>query len=534
MIPLSPHALEVGENLVAELREKKQAERLSNIADETEDIKEMFGDHPAILQNPEILDQIIEQAQPEPIVTPKEFPSINTSISKRMEQRIQLLGGEQNFFIIDPKTYRITPRKAEIAHFIHKHLFTVSFNDMIYCYNPVEGIYTPGQGTIDATVNELCRICNQPDMVKTVQAFVNIFLKGMNVFSQYPFDQTPDRIPFLNSTVALVGGEWKPDDIRHFDMVTWRLNCKYDPMAPTLPVQEVIEGWVGKEDAHLLTQIPAQALLQMTHSQPYKMNYLLYGPPDGGKSCYIDLLQVTFGQNRCAEVPLQQIGTRFTNAALEGRLLNVYDDLSSQEFSNLGAFKKLTGRFTHSIEHKGQDQYEGLIKCVHVFSCNKVPTLNITDDDAFYSRWQPISFPNHFDRDPDWFEDMITSEFLSGFLNLVLNQYVNILGNKLTVNQSIEEVKDFWMRESMPEYSFIKDVLEEGIGFTIPVAECYDLYKNWMVEKGYLPSKVKDPAVFGKAMNKSQMIKTGQERAGTGRYDVYKGVRKKIKPDVKP
>jgi hypothetical protein len=103
------------------------------------------------------------------------------------------------------------------------------------------------------------------------------------------------------------------------------------------------------------------------------------------------------------------------------------------------------------------------------------------------------------------------------------------------VNQSIDEVKEFWMRESMPEYSFIKDCLEEGSGFTIPIQECYDMYVKWMQDVRCLPaSKIKDLSWFGRVMNKTHLIKSGQETITKGiRIDVYKGVRKKNKPDVK-
>lgn len=494
------------------------------------DIEELFKDHPAVINNPGLLADIVQVVRVEPPKCSEECLSINTSISKRIEQRIRDLGGEPNFFMMDLKTYRTVPKKAEIAQFIHGHLHTVSFNDTIYTYDAAHGIYIPGQGVIDAAINELCRICEHPDFITSLQNFVVSHLKGMNVFNRYPFDQAPNRIPFSNGTVRLNGTTWVREEVRPSDMVTWRLNFPYDPLTPTLPVEKVLSDWIGPEDARLLTQIPAQALLQMTQSQPYKMNYLLLGPPDAGKSTYIDLLQATFGQNRCAEVPLQQIGMRFKNAELEGTMINLYDDLSDQEFTNLGAFKKLTGRFQHPIERKGKDTYEGLIRCVHVFSCNKPPILNITDDDAFYSRWQPVIFPNTFGRDPGWFGRTVTPEFLSGFANLILNQYVAILENKLAIDQTAEDVKEFWLRESMPEYSFIKDCLDEGVGYSIPIAECYDLYKKWMQEVRKAPvSKIKDPAWFGRAMNKSQLIKSGQERISKDiRIDVYKGVRKKI------
>jgi hypothetical protein len=64
------------------------------------------------------------------------------------------------------------------------------------------------------------------------------------------------------------------EDIRPSDMVTWRLNFPYDPNAPTDPIKKVLSDWVEPGDVSLLTQIPAQALLQMTQSQPLLLEVL--------------------------------------------------------------------------------------------------------------------------------------------------------------------------------------------------------------------------------------------------------------------
>lgn len=454
--------------------------------------------------------------------------SINSVITQRIEEKITV-GGYQLFQLNKDKKLIII--KSEIVRFIHDFSKTVTFNDKIYAYDPDKGVYVPGEGIINAVINEICNICGHPSSIKTVQGFAGAHLKGINLYTTYPFNQTPNRIPFSNCTIRLVGNEWVREDVKPEDMVTWRLNVRYDPDVSIDNILSVLTEWVAEDDVKSLINIPAQALLQMTCSQPYKRNYLLLGEHDAGKSTYIDLLQAFFGTDRCAEVPLQLIGTRFKNAELEGKLLNIYDDLSDKEINNLGAFKKLTGRFQHPIERKGQDSYEGLIKCVHVFSCNKPPQLNITDDDAFYSRWQPLLFPNSFPRDPLWFTKNVTPSVLSGFANLILLRYIELIGNGLETDQTIEEIKNFWLRESMPEYAFIKDCLEEGIGFTLQIAECYELYKDWMIKVRLVnPSRVKDPVWFGRAMNKSQLIKSGQETITKGiRIDVYKGVRKKVK-----
>lgn len=431
------------------------------------------------------------------------------------------------------KTPKFKPRKEEIAEFLHTFFHTVSFNNEIYVYEDSQGIYVSGKNTINAAIYELCRICGHEEFIQMLQTFVIPFIIGRNVYSKYPFDQKPHCIPFINGTLKFKDDKWESFEPKSYtDLVTWRFPFSYNKDAPTDLIKKVFTDWVDEDNYEILIQIPAQALLQRSLSSPFKMSYLLVGEHDAGKSCYIDLNQMFFGEDRCSEVPLQLIGAQFKNGEMEGKILNIYDDLSDKEFANLGAFKKLTGRFQHNIERKGADGYEGLIRCVHIFSANKPPALNIVDDDAFYSRFTPVTFPHEFPRDPTWKDRTFTSEFLSGFANLVLESYISLLKNGLPERHTIDEVKEFWLRESMPEYAFITDKLERGVGYTIPIQECYELYKEWMAVHQYPVSKVKDIAWFGRAMNKSQLIKSGQERYktqfGTTTVDVYKGVRKKV------
>ena len=90
------------------------------------------------------------------------------------------------------------PSIEAIVHFIHKRLFTITFNDTVYTYDSEKGIYTQNDGIVKALINEMCRICGQPDKVMSLQGFTEPNLKGVNVYRSFPFDQVPFVIPFSN------------------------------------------------------------------------------------------------------------------------------------------------------------------------------------------------------------------------------------------------------------------------------------------------------------------------------------------------
>ena len=151
-------------------------------------------------------------------------------------------------------------------------------------------------------------------------------------------------------------------------LFTYKLSVKYDDSIPKLYSLLLLEDWApGLSSA--LFQIPAQALLQMQLGHPYKKAYILQGEPHAGKSTFLDLLILIFTKDFIAAVRLQQLCKgQFVGGDLEGKLLNIYDDLEDIPLEVIDGFKTFTGSCTHNVERKHQPAYVGKVSAVHVFS----------------------------------------------------------------------------------------------------------------------------------------------------------------------
>ena len=99
----------------------------------------------------------------------------------------------------------------------------------------------------------------------------------------------------------------------------------------------------------------------------------------------------------------------------------MYDDLSFKDINDNGTFKMLTGGGTVTAEVKFEDQFQFENYAKLIFTCNKIPSVTDTDDEAYFSRWVLVRF-EHKTETPDKFlvEKMTTGEESSGILNFAL------------------------------------------------------------------------------------------------------------------
>jgi phage/plasmid-associated DNA primase len=160
-----------------------------------------------------------------------------------------------------------------------------------------------------------------------------------------------------------------------------------------------------------------------------------------------------FGRDLISRVSLQSlIEDRFSIADLEGKVLNVFDDLTSASIREVGTFKALTGSQYHDILKKGQQRYKGRLYAVHVYTANLIPYLKdyLLNDDAFFERWEIILFPTAFPHDTGFQERMRAPKLLSSFLNGVLSSMVDIRKNNIIRLSTATDVRDIWLEGSDP------------------------------------------------------------------------------------
>lgn len=386
-------------------------------------------------------------------------------------------------FLSEMKGDKCIPRRQNFADLIVDVFSCVCFNNELWIY--ADGIFQRDTGQIRSfIINEIRNFAPYPfvgDVTREVRE-ITAFVKGMCHCPEYPFDQLKWHIPVLNGIVSI---EPETGSVRllHHDpsyRLTRKLPVNYNPDADSGFIKSVLDQWVGPEYSPFLIQVGAMPFLQMWQGA-MKLSYIFEGQPDAGKSSYCEFIFRFFGRGNYAEVDLMRLTQdRFAFAGLEGKYINVFDDLESFPLKGLGTFKNLTGSTYHRIERKGQDGYEGQITCTHLFSCNKPPSIKTIEDRAFWSRWAYIIFDSQFERDATFKQRLMTDENLSGYLNLIIGELIEMIRDAKRIRRmDAEEVQSLWIKSSDTIKRFIEEHFLTGDG----VDTNGNIDREWWIDK---------------------------------------------------
>jgi phage/plasmid-associated DNA primase len=376
----------------------------------------------------------------------------------------------------------------EICKYIINKLHTVSFNDTLFVYTS-DGVYREDMHDVSAIVIDILHDKNLQQGETTSCNNIILGLKGMNTYVEYPFDAPGNIILVSNGALKIEVDKVTLLPHSHEHLKTLKLPVTYKANIKPCAVMKVFHSWVDEDDVPILTQIIAQGIYQNMKRSTFKRNYLLQGPPDAGKSTYMDLCIKFIDKKLKCDISLQQIckNERFLAANFEGMLFNMHDDLKDIPLDGSGNFNKFTGTCDHGIERKGKDAYQGFITCPHVFTCNKPPAYDETlqGDEAWWKRWDFLSFPNLFERDSGYQARVFTDDFLSGLLNLVVAeiQYISSV-NALRITHDPAIVQERWGMLSDPLKMWISEKFDWGSEYSyFDKKKMHNKYLEFMEEQ---------------------------------------------------
>jgi len=301
-----------------------------------------------------------------------------------------------------------------------------------------------------------------------------------------------DREEFENNNTNLINlnnGIW---DIKKKKLIPHDPKYNFTHIIPIKYQEEVIEQ---SKYLKFLTEalypedIPVfQELLGFTLFREYfvKKGFIFVGERDGGKSVAIDSLINFIGEKNKCGLSLQDIssGTKFTKNTLKGKHLNCFDDLSSKDINDGGAFKMVTGGGFISGEEKFGDTCEFKTFATQVLAGNKVPPVLDDDDMAYFGRWIILRFDNPpLKIDPFLRDKIFTEEEKCWTLKWALEGLNRLLeSGKFSYNKTPEEVKRIMQMSGDPLIQFGQACLTKEERSKISKEEMYIIYSNWANE----------------------------------------------------
>lgn len=363
------------------------------------------------------------------------------------------------------------------------HFKTTMDNKTIFAFNPQKGIYEAnGELVIQ---RELARLLDDESR-KHQYPDVEFYIQAQTFFNRPEPD--PNKLAVLNGTLHLDTDTLEPASPDNF--ITAQIPVTYDPAADCPRIRQFMQEIVMEPQVCMLQQTIGYCLLQ---AMPLHKSTMLIGGGENGKSTFIKLVEKFLGEDNVSHVALQVLNdNKFAAADLYGRLANVYADIGSKSLVNTGGFKTSTGGDKIRGEEKYKKSFAFNSYAKQIYSCNRIPETH-DDTDAFFRRWNIITFPNQFKGDNcnlNMLQEISTSQELSGLLNLALEQLRNLMKAKVfCTNQTTEEIRQQYMRQSNSAKAYIEQELElaESPDAWIQKEILFAEYVAWCNHQNLLP-----------------------------------------------
>ena len=313
------------------------------------------------------------------------------------------------------------------------------------------------------------------------------------------FELSPGQLAVENGLVDLKDaanghGDDARRDLEPEDYALRRLPVAYDPDAEYDDWAELVDEWTEDGRADALQEYVGYCLHR--GSLPIHRALMLVGSGANGKGTFLHVVRQLLGVDNTSSIELQTLANEKDAVAdFYGSLANIDDDLSARSLGKgLGMFKKLVAGDRVRARRLYEDGFEYEATGKHLYAANKVPEVNVPDDDeAFWRRWLLVEFPNHYptdERDPNLRDRLTTDEALSGVLNWAIEGWDRLLeqGHFTNEERGAWAKRDRWQSWGESIDKFIADCVErDPDADNITRKQAYDHYLAWCEANGHDP-----------------------------------------------
>lgn len=367
----------------------------------------------------------------------------------------------------------------KLATYLIREHNVVKINDKLHCYKL--GYYTSDKDEIERLMLNYIVNSTRTPRLETMRY---LELKAQEVKSE-----TPTLITLENGVLNL-----ENKTLLEFNSV-YKIKNKipvaYNPSA----YNEVLDKTLDKiccNDKKLRMLIEEMIGYCLFRRNELGKCFILTGDGSNGKSTLLDVMKELIGKENISSVDLKELNDRFKTFQLEGKLVNIGDDISNEYIPDNSTFKKLVTGETVNVERKGSDPFDFNNYSKLIFSANDMPRINDLSD-GLKRRIIFIPFNAKFSKkDPDYdpfiIDKLLSQDSLEYLLNLALGGLERILYNRaFTTPEAVEDTWVEYEKRNNPVVGF----MDEGKIENETTQDVYLQYQAYCVSGGLKPlSKV--------------------------------------------
>jgi P4 family phage/plasmid primase-like protien len=373
-------------------------------------------------------------------------------------------------------------------HYKFKSTF-VGTRAKLFVYNDKEGDYS--EKGAEAVLARESKILYVDSLTSQKLGNVRINLisdtvsNDLKLFPAVKRTQEGIAVNVLNGVVWISGCRYENIELRPHDpkyMFAGVLPINYDPNAKAYEILKFIFQ-VSGGDLRVALSIFEAFAFTLTPGYSIHKAILFLGTHNNGKSTTLRLVQAMLGNDNVANMSLQRLTyNRFALDWLQGKLANISPDLPTQEVSDGGTFKGLTGEDSQIIERKG-DQVPGKLdnSAKLLFTANEVPK-SADNTTAFYDRWLIEQFKQTFNGRADPLPKLTTPQELSGLFSILIKYFVpTLLLNRCFIGApaDINITRDIYLKNSDNVKAFSESCLQYEPAADVPKADFYATYLEY-------------------------------------------------------
>lgn len=363
-------------------------------------------------------------------------------------------------------------------HLVEKHHVKTIGEKIREIYVYKNGVYCLGEnilrGEIQVILEESITASGKNEIIDKI--------KDLTLIDRSEFNKVNiDYINLNNGVLNIKTLELTPHDPSY--LFFSKLPVNYKLGSDCLVIKKFLSEILSEKDIVIIQEWVGYCLYRKYF---IKKAIIFVGEPDTGKTTLINLFVHLFGIDNISGVSLQRIsGDKFSVAHLYNKYINIYDDLSFSDVNDNGSFKIATGGGNLTGEYKfgNQFHFENFSKIT--FSCNKIPNVSDTNDEAYFSRWIVMQFNRQIAvKNKFLIYEMTTSEEMSGFLNFALEGLSRLLKNQdFSYNKIADEIKNEMLRSGSPIANFVYDCLVDSNDSWLSKEAMYNAYADFVKSK---------------------------------------------------
>lgn len=252
--------------------------------------------------------------------------------------------------------------------------------------------------------------------------------------------------------------------------------------------------------------------------------YILNGDGRNGKGTLLDIIGHIIPECCTSHVSLEGMCTRFLNAELKGKTVNMCLDDPTKYVEKTGELKSFTASEPVMVEFKGQKPINIQPVVTIISATNGIPKFN-DKSNGLYKRMQVIPFNKSFGTKKEVERgectsigdpylkgkiiknelDLVASWGMEGLLKIIDNNY------KLTECKSIEIAKFEYRSDSDSIYSFINKCIKKSEGKEIKATTLFCRYTDYCKLNDYT---VENNTRFGKTLGEKMKLNKVKKRDG--------------------